>query len=72
MPKFTGIWNGLSGFIYYLRQNQAEEYINTTLDIEEYVGRTYVAEVKKKYLSWREKFGCSSSQKTLVWSNRYN
>ena len=48
--KITGRCIGLSGFIYDLVPNQTGEYIQTTLDIEEYEGKTYRKKVRKKRL----------------------
>ena len=47
IPKFTGRRTGLSGFIYDLGPKKPNEYTKTTLEIEEYAGRTYGTEVRK-------------------------
>ena len=46
-PKFSGRCTGLSGFIYDLGPNQTDEYIKTTIEIEDYVERIYGTEVRK-------------------------
>ena len=48
--KLTGRCIGLSGFIYDLVPNHNDEYIKTTLEIEEYAGRTYRTKVRRKRL----------------------
>ena len=45
--KFAGRCTGLSGFIYDLGPNQTDEYIKTTIEIEDYVERIYGTEVRK-------------------------
>ena len=47
IPKFTGRFTGISVFIYDLGPTQTDEHIKTTLEIEEYAGRTYRIEVRK-------------------------
>ena len=47
IPKFNGRFTGLSGFIYDSGPNQTNKYIKTTLEIEDYAGRTYGTEVRK-------------------------
>ena len=43
---FLGRCDELEGFIYNIGTNQADEYIKTTREIVEYVGRTFTAEAK--------------------------
>ena len=47
ISKFSGRCTDLSRFIYYLVPNQTNKNIKTTLEIEEYVGRTYRKDVRK-------------------------